>query len=274
MMKRRPLTHAGLIMAAGVMLYPLLWMVVSSLKPDNEIFTDTTPWPANPTLEHYASGWTATGTSFTVFFRNSLIVTSGAVIGNVLACSLAAYAFARLEFPLKKVWFTIMLGTIMLPFHATLIPQYVLFFDLGWINTYLPLLVPKFLAVDAFFIFLMVQFIRGIPRSLDEAARLDGAGPVAVYVRIVLPLMRPALITTAIFTFIWTYDDFFSQLVYLSDNNLYTVPLGLNMFIDKTGSSSWGDMFAMSVLALVPTTLFFLFFQKRLVEGLATSGLK
>jgi multiple sugar transport system permease protein len=118
--------------------------------------------------------------------------------------------------------------------------------------------------VDAFFIFLMVQFIRGIPRSLDEAAPLDGAGPVAVYVRIVLPLMRPTLIATAtaIFTFIWTYDDFFSQLVYLSDNNLYTVPLGLNMFIDKTGSSSWGDMFAMSVVALVPTTLFFLFFQK------------
>lgn len=273
---RRPRlgTHVLLILAAAVMLYPLVWMVGSSFKPIDEIFTSATPLPEHLTLAHYRDGWTATGTSFTVFFRNSLLITVGAVIGNVLSCSLAAYAFARLSFPFKRLWFVLMLGSIMLPFHATLIPRYTLFFELGWVNTFLPLIVPKFLAVDAFFIFLMVQFIRSIPRELDEAARIDGAGPVAVYVRIILPLMRPALVTTAIFTFIWTYEDFFSQLVYLSGNDLYTVPLGLNMFVDKSGESAWGSMFAMSTLALVPTTLFFLFFQKRLVEGLATSGLK
>jgi multiple sugar transport system permease protein len=167
-----------------------------------------------------------------------------------------------------------MLGTMMLPMQVTLIPQYTLFFNLNWINTFLPLIIPKFLATDAFFIFLMVQFIRSIPRELDQAAMMDGANPGQIYLRIILPLMRPALITTTIFTFIWTYDDFFSQFVYLNQNAKYTVPIGLTLFLDKTSGSSYGAMFAMSTLALLPTLICFLVFQKRLVEGMATSGMK
>ncbi|MGH3656751.1 MAG: carbohydrate ABC transporter permease, partial [Micromonosporaceae bacterium] len=163
---------------------------------------------------------------------------------------------------------------IMLPHHVTLIPQYAIFLELDWINTYLPLIVPKFLAVDAFFIFLMVQFIRGIPRELEDAAKVDGCGPVAIYWRIVLPLLTPALATTAIFTFIWTYNDFFTQLVYLSDTDMFTVPLGLRSFLDASGESSWGPMFAMSVLSLIPVCLIFAFFQRRLTEGISTTGMK
>jgi multiple sugar transport system permease protein len=271
---RRLLLHGILVLAALLMAYPLLWMVSSSFKPGTEIFTDIDLWPNQFEPGNYPNGWDAGGTNFSRYFVNSFVITAGAVIGNVLACSLTAYAFARLEFRFKKVWFAIMLSTIMLPHHVTLIPQYVLFFDLGWVNTYLPLIVPKFLATDAFFIFLMVQFIRGLPRDLDDAAALDGCGPFRFYLQIVLPLLRPALVTTAIFTFIWTYGDFLSQLIYLTDPSLYTVPLGLRMFLDVTGASAWGEMFAMSVVSLVPTLIVFVVFQRRIVEGIATTGVR
>ncbi|MER6547956.1 carbohydrate ABC transporter permease [Streptomyces sp. NPDC001250] len=271
---RRILLHTLLIGVALVMLYPLLWMLSSSLKPDTEIFTHPGLIPNELHPRNYSEGWSGSGNSFSLYITNSLIVTIGAVIGNVISCSLAAYAFARFEFRGKKIWFGLMLGTLMLPLQATLIPQYTIFYNLTWINTFLPLIVPKFLATDAFFIFLMVQFIRSIPRELDQAAMMDGANPLQIYVRIILPLMKPALVTTTIFTFIWTYDDFLSQLVYLQQNARFTVPLGLTLFLDKTSGSSYGAMFAMSTLALAPTLICFLVFQKRLVEGLATTGMK
>jgi multiple sugar transport system permease protein len=267
-------SHLALLAAVLVMAYPLAWLVGSSFKPENQIFTTVNPFPFHPTIDNYRSGWNATGTSFTVYLVNSGVVALGAVVGNVLSCALAAYAFARLDFALRKVWFALMLGTLMLPFQATLIPQYALFYKLNWINTYLPLIVPQFLAVDAFFVFLMVQFIRGIPKELDEAAAIDGAGHLRIFRTIVLPLLRPALITTTVLTFIWTFNDFLRQLVYLSDNTRYTVPLGLNSFIDKASGSSYGGMLAMSVVTLVPTVVVFLIFQKRLTEGVATTGFK
>lgn len=187
---------------------------------------------------------------------------------------MAAYAFARLRFPLKKLWFACMLMTIMLPAHATLIPQYTIFHNLDWINTIFPLTVPKLLATDAFFIFLMVQFFRGIPKELDESAIMDGCGIFQIYTRIILPLSVPVLITTSIFTFIWTWDDFFSQILYLNTVDQFTVPLGLRLFLDSQGQSSWGAVFAMSVVSLVPITTVFFIFQRYIVEGIATTGIK
>jgi multiple sugar transport system permease protein len=196
------------------------------------------------------------------------------VIGNVVSCSLTAYAFARLKFRGQNFWFAIMLGTLMLPYHVTLIPQYVLFLNIGWVDTILPLVVPKFLAADAFFIFLMVQFFRGLPRELDEAAMIDGCGAWKIYWTIILPLSMPVLATAAIFSFLWTWNDFFGPLIYLNDIANYTVPLALRAFIDATGQSAWGQLFAMSVLALAPIFLFFLAFQKLIIRGVALSGLK
>lgn len=271
----RVLLHVALIAGGLVMLYPLLWMLSSSLKPQYLIFTDAGLWPSELDLGNYPEGWQGVGGhTFGRFFVNSLIVSCGAVLGNMVSGSLAAYAFARLSFRYKRLWFSLMLATIMLPYHAVLIPQYVLFFELGWVNTFLPLIVPKFLATDAFFIFLMVQFMRGIPRDLDDAAKVDGCGFLRVYWHIILPLLRPALVTTAIFTFIWTWDDFFTQLVYLSDASMYTVALGLNSFLDATGRSAWGQMFGMSVLSLLPVLLVFVVFQRLLIEGIATSGMR
>ncbi len=182
--------HGLLVAASFLMLYPLLWMVASSFKPESMIFTDLSIIPPSFDFSNYTEGWMALQQSFTVFFKNSFLVAVLVVIGNVLSCSITAYAFARLEFRGRRIWFVVMLGTLMLPYHVTLIPQYVLFLKLGWIDTFLPLIVPKFLAADAFFIFLMVQFFRGIPRELDEAAVLDGCSPWRIYWKIMMPLVH------------------------------------------------------------------------------------
>jgi len=269
-------SHVLLIGASIIMLYPLLWLMAASFRPENEIFTSgVSVWPSwTWSIDSYFRGWNGLRVSFGQLFLNSFTISILSVIGNVLACSLAAYAFARLEFFGRRFWFAMMLMTLMLPYQVTLIPQYVFFLNLGWVNTFLPLIVPKFLASDAFFIFLMVQFFRGLPKELDEAARMDGAGPWRIYWKIILPLSTPVLATAAIFTFIWTWDDFFGPLIYLSDLRTYTVMLGLRTFTDSTGMSDYGGLFAMSVLSLVPIFLFFLFFQRMLIEGIATTGMK
>jgi multiple sugar transport system permease protein len=271
---RPVLIHISLAAAALVMLYPVIWMVVSSLRPGNEIFREPSILVKDLQIENYRVGWNALTEPFTRYLLNSAAVVFGSVLGNLVSCSMAAYAFARLEFVGKKFWFAIMLLSIMLPIHVVIVPQYILFSQAGWINTFLPLVVPKWLATDAFFVFLMVQFIRGIPRELDEAARIDGCGRAGIFLRVILPLMVPALATTTIFTFIWTWNDFFSQLIYLTDPKMYTVPVALRSFVDATAESSWGSMFAMSVVSLVPIFLAFLLGQRFLIKGIATTGIK
>jgi multiple sugar transport system permease protein len=256
------------------MMYPLLWMAASAFKPEAIIFTDLSIWPPSFDLRNFIDGWTALEVSFSRFYWNSFVVAVLVVIGNLISCSMAAFAFARLSFPGKKIFFVLMMMTLMLPYHVTLIPQYVLFLNIGWVDTILPLVVPKFLAVDAFFIFLMVQFFRGLPRELDEAAMIDGCGPWRIFFTIILPLSKPVLATAAIFSFLWTWNDFFGPLIYLNDIANYTVPLALRAFVDTTGQSAWGQLFAMSTLALLPIFLFFLLFQRLIIEGVAMSGLK
>ena len=267
--------HTFLVLLGLVMMYPLLWMVSSSLRPQNEIFTAVGLWPDNATLDNFVAGWKGIGgISFGRYFLNSLTISVLSIVGNLFACSMAAFAFARLEFVGRRVYFAIMLATIMLPYHVIVIPQYILFQQLGWVDTVLPLVLPKFLATDAFFIFLMVQFIRGIPRELDEAAVMDGATPLQIFLRVVIPLTLPALATTAIFTFIWTWNDFFAPLIYLTKPENFTVALGLRQFLDATGTSSFGSLFAMSVLALGPVFGFFIAAQRYLIHGIATTGIK
>ncbi|GAA1849121.1 carbohydrate ABC transporter permease [Myceligenerans crystallogenes] len=268
------LKHTGLILFGFVMLYPLLWMAVSSIKPDALIFREPGLIPTETDLSNYTEGWDALLHPFSHYLINSAIIVLGSVLGNLFSCSLAAYAFARLKFRGRNFWFAIMLMSIMLPIHVIIVPQYVMFSQLSWINTFLPLIVPKLLATDAFFIFLMVQFFRGIPKELDEAARIDGAGHLRIFWQIMMPLAVPALATTAIFTFIWTWNDFFSQLIFLTKPDMYTVPIALRTFVDTSGESSWGALFAMSMVSLVPVFLVFLFGQKYLVKGIATTGIK
>ncbi len=266
--------HLVLCAFGALMLYPLLWMLSSSFKPSSDVFTDLGLWPSNWDFTNYTAGWVALEQPFQVYIINSTVIVALSIVGNLLSCSMAAYAFARLEFRGRKLFFAITLGTLMLPGHVLLVPQYIVFANLDWINTYLPLVVPTFLASNAFYVFLMVQFMRNLPSELDDAARIDGCGPFRTFWSVVMPLCLPAFATTAIFTFISTWNEFFSPLLYLTDNDLYTVPLALRQFMDSEGQSQWGQMFAMSVVSLAPVVGFFIAGQKYLIRGIATTGLK
>lgn len=264
-----------LLAILAVVLYPLIWVLSAALKSPTEVSSNLSLLPQEPTLANFAKGWSyIPGISFGRFFWNSTLISLATVVANGASCLVTAYAFARLRFFGKKAYFALMIATLLLPGHVLIIPQYVLFNEFGWVDTPLPLVVPKLLATEAFFIFLMVQFMRGIPRELDDAAKIDGCDPYRTFWHVILPLSRPALITTAIFSFIWTWNDFFTQLVYLPSVPSYTVPIALRLFIDSSGQTSLGPMFAMSVLSLLPVFLFFLGFQRFLVQGINTSGLK
>ncbi|MCX5561914.1 carbohydrate ABC transporter permease [Streptomyces sp. NBC_00038] len=267
--------HIGLLAALLVLLYPLAWLLATSLKPADEVLTSLKLLPSHLVWANYTTALDGvSGVTVTRLLTNSLLISLGSVIGNVVSCSLAAYAFARLRFRMRGPMFGFMIATMMLPHHAVLIPQYIIFNKLGMVDSYWPLILPKFLATEAFFVFLIVQFMRGLPRELDEAARIDGCGPFRIFWSVVLPLTRPALITTAIFTFIWTWNDFFTQLIYLFDPEKFTITLALRNFVDQSSTSAYGPMFAMSVISIVPIVLFFFAFQRYLVQGMATSGLK
>ena len=266
--------HVLLTAFALLMVYPLVWMIVSSFKPGNLVLSQPGLIPSEVTFDNYRDGWGALGEPFSHFFLNSLLLTLGSIVGNLFSCSLAAYALARLEFRGRRVYFGITLASVMLPMHVLVVPQYVFFSQLDMLNTYFPLLIPKFLATDAFFIFLMVQFIRSIPRELDQAAAIDGAGPFRVFWSIILPLMKPALGTTTIFTFIWTWNDFFTPLIYLTSVDVYTVPVALNTMVNAETQNGVGALFAMSLLSLAPILVFFVIAQKYLIRGIATTGLK
>ncbi|MEO3800882.1 carbohydrate ABC transporter permease [Nonomuraea sp. B1E8] len=272
--RRDLLKHLGLGAFVLLMLYPLVWMIVSSLKPDHLVLTEPGLIPSEITFDNFVEGWHALNRPFSVFFLNSLVVTVGAIIGNLFSCSLTAFALARLEFRMRKVYLAITLLSVMLPMHVLVIPQYIFFSQFDLVNTYYPLLVPKFLATDAFFIYLMVQFIRTIPRDLDRAAWIDGSGPFRTFWYVILPLMRPALVTTTIFTFIWTWNDFFVPLIYLTSPKMFTVPVALNSMVDSESQGGVGMLFAMSLVSLLPVLIFFAVAQKQLIRGIATTGLK
>ncbi|GAB3227554.1 carbohydrate ABC transporter permease [Glycomyces halotolerans] len=266
--------HVMLAVMSVVMIYPLIWLLVSSFKPNSEIFRNLSIFTLDLTAENYVNGWNDLQFPFGVFILNSSIIAFGAILGNLFSCSLAAYAFARLRFRGRNVFFAIMLASIMLPFQVMMVPQFLIFKELGWLNTFLPLIAPKFLATEAFFVFLMVQFIRGLPKEIFEAARIDGAGHFRSYLQITLPLIVPALATTAIFTFIWTWGDFFGPLVYLRLPESWPVSVALKGFLDAQSSSDYGSMFAMSVVSLLPMFLVFVFGQRFLIKGVATTGIK
>jgi multiple sugar transport system permease protein len=272
--RTRFLRHVILVGLGLIMLYPLLWMLSASFKPSTDVFSDTGLIPAEFFPANYAEGWQALSQPFHVYILNSLLLAALNIIGNLVSCSLTAYAFARLQFRGRKPLFAAMLATMLLPAQVVLIPQYIIFAQIGWINTYLPLVVPAFFATNAFFIFLLVQFMRSLPMELQDAAKIDGAGAFRTYWSIIMPLTIPAMATIAIFTFIASWGDFFGPLLYLTDPALYTVPLALREFISSTGASAWGPMFAMSVVSLLPVIGFFFIGQRYLINGIATTGLK
>lgn len=258
-----------------VMIYPVLWMITGSLKNNTEILNGALSLiPPNWRWENFANGWRGfAGISFGTFFKNSFFVACISTAATVISSACVAYAFSRVKFKGRKIWFSAMIGTMMLPGQILMIPQYIIYNKLGLVPSMIPLVLPHFFG-QAFFIYQMMQFMVSIPKELDEAAIIDGCSKYSVFSRILLPLLKPSIITTIIIQFYWKWDDFMGPLIYLSKPQTYTVSIAIKLFADSASVTDYGALFAMSALSLIPVFLIFLFFNKYLVEGISTSGLK
>ncbi|TNM61220.1 carbohydrate ABC transporter permease [Aliirhizobium smilacinae] len=266
----------ALLFAVGfLMLYPLIWLVGASFKTNSEIFSGAGFLPQSPTVEGYVQGWqTSTPYTFGRFFWNSFLIILPKVIGTAISCTMVAYAFARFDFPFKKILFGSVIAVLLLPNVVTRIPQYILFRDLGWLDSFLPLWVPSALAGDAFFVFMLVQFLRSLPTDMEEAARVDGANSLQTLVFIVVPMLGPALVSVCLFQFMWTMNDFLGPLIYISSVDKYPVSLALKLSIDTTEAFEWNRILAMSVLTITPALVVFFVAQRYFIEGISAGGRK
>ncbi|MBO6865466.1 MAG: carbohydrate ABC transporter permease [Thalassococcus sp.] len=269
------LRYTVLAVIGLIMVYPLIWLVGASFKTNSEMFSSPGFWPSEPTVQGYIDGWkTSTPYTFGHFFLNSLWIIIPKTIGTAISCTLVAYGFARFEFPGKNILFATVIATLLLPNVVTRIPQYLLFRDIGWLDSFLPLWVPSAMAGDAFFVFMVIQFLRAIPRDMEEAARVDGATTLQTLIFIVVPMLMPALISVCLFQFMWTMNDFLGPLIYISSVEKYPVSLALKLSIDTTEAFAWNQILAMSVLALTPSLVVFFMAQKYFIEGISTGGVK
>lgn len=270
-------THTLMILLCVVMIYPILWWFGAAFKTNAEMNSPSL-LPSEWMWSNFTDGWVAIPRfSFTHFYLNTFELVLVVVVVSVISCSITAFGFARLDFPLKKFWFAILMMTLMLPTQVTIVPQYIMYSLFNWIDTYLPFYVPHALAGGvggSFFVFLMIQFIRGIPRELDESAKLDGCTWFGIYWRIVLPLMRPAVVTVIIFCFLWNWDDFFGHLLFINSMDNYTVGLALKSFVDGESATPWGQLLAMALVSIIPAVILFFSAQKHFVDGIASGGLK
>ena len=264
------LVYSLLVIGSIVFLLPFLWMVSTSLKVSSEVFVYPPSFlPSSFQWHNYLDGWTAL--PFNTFLRNSLIITCSNVVGNLLSCSLVAFGFARLRARGRGLLFLLVLGTMMIPNEVTMVPRFILFKELHWVNTLLPLTVPAWFGY-AFFIFLLRQFFMSIPHELDEAAHIDGASFFRIYWNIILPLSKPALGAVAIFAFIGNWNNLLDPLIYLRSQSLYTIALGLNLFLGQYVTVV-NQLMAVSILALLPILIIFFFAQKVFVQGVTLSGM-
>jgi len=271
----RYLALAILIVVCIIMVYPLTWLVGSSFKYNEDVFRGLNIIPERATLSGYISGWRGTGrVTYTTFFTNTFVMVIPTVIGTLISSFLVAYGFARFTFRFHGILFMTMLATLMLPNELLIIPRFIMFRNFGWLNTYLPIIIPAMFATYPFFIFMIVQFIRGIPRELDESAVIDGCNSLGILCRIILPLSKPVIFSVLIFQFVWRWNDFFNPLIFINSMRRYPLSLALRMSMDMSDMVAWNNALAMSVLAILPPTIIFFLAQKYFVEGIATSGIK
>ena len=265
-----------IILAVGIcMIYPLVWMFFASFKTNNEINLGTGLLPAQYDVSGFIKGWRSTGQyTYTDYFTNTFLLVIPTVAFTVISSTLVSYGFTRFAFRGSRLLFGIMLSTLMVPNAVLIIPRYLLFRDLNWLNTYLPFWMPAVLGCYPFFIYQEVQFLRGIPRDLDEAARIDGCGSFQILIRILMPILKPSLISVCIFQTIWTWNDFMNPLIYINSVSKYPLALALRMGLDVAAAANWNEIMAMASVSIVPLVIMFFCLQKYFVEGIATSGLK
>lgn len=271
----RVAAYALLILGAVVMVYPLVWMFFATFKTNNEIFSSVSMLPQAWPLDAYIKGWKSTGQyTFANYFLNTFRLVLPTVLFTLISSTVVAYGFARFRFPLNKQLYALMIATLFLPGSVIIIPRYIIFRDLGWLDSYMPFWVPALLACYPFFIFMLVQFLRGIPTELDESARLDGCNSFQILIYILLPLLVPALISAAIFQLMWTWNDFFNTLIYISSVKNYPLSLALRMGMDVSAVSNWNEILAMALVSIIPLVIIYFLLQKYFVEGIATTGFK
>lgn len=258
-----------------VLLYPILWMFFAAFKSNDEIFGSTKLLASHYSMKNFIEGWKGSGTmSYATYFRNTFLLVIPVTLLTLVSSTLVAYGFARFNFPFKKALFSLLIATLMLPNAVIIIPRYTLFAKFGWIDTYIPFYALAALACYPFFIFMLVQFLRGIPRELDESAYIDGCGTFRTLMQIILPLMKPSLFSAALFQFMWIYNDYFNSLIFINSGKKYTVSLALRLSLDSESVINWGKIMATSFVVVLPLILLFFMAQKYFVEGIATSGLK
>ena len=272
---KRFIFHFFICLFGFICLYPLLWLVASSFKQHAYVFATAhslIPYPF--TSGNYPRGWAGFARiTFTTFWRNSIYISVFVTVAATLSSSFIAFGFARLKFRGRNFWFIALIMSMMLPSQVTMIPNFLIHSWIGWVGTFGPLTWPA-LTGSSFLIFLTMQFMRGIPRDLDEAAKIDGCSLMGIYLKIMLPLTKPVLITTALFSFMGAWDDFMGPLIYLNNPRMFTLALALRNFAEPEGFTDWTAIFAMSTLSIIPLLIVFLLFQKYIVEGISTTGLK
>lgn len=266
----------GILIAIGfLMLYPLFWMIGGSFKNNQEIFSSIGFIPKEPTLDGFKKGWeTSTEYTFATYLINTMKIVVPKVIVTVISSVIVAYGFARFAIPGRNLLFALLMATVLLPKSVLLIPQYLMFREFGWLDTYLPLIVPQAFAVEGFFVFMIIQFMRSLPMEMEEAAVMDGCNSFQVLTLVVAPVILPAIISVALFQFMWSMNDFLQPLIYLSSVEKYPVALALKMSIDVTEATSWNEILAMSTIALAPSLILFFLAQKYFVEGITSGAVK
>ena len=265
-----------LIAVIGViLLYPIIWMIFSTFKTNAEIFGSTALLPKEWHWENYPNGWTGSGRiTYTTFFLNTFKMVIPTTLLTLVSACLTAYAFARFNFPVKGPLFALLIGLMMLPNSVVIIPRYMLYNSFKWVDSYMPFYIPALLCCNSFFPYMLIQFLRGIPRELDESAYIDGCSTLRTLVSILLPLMKPALFSAGLFQFLWTYNDYFNSLIFINSVKNYPISLALRMSLDSESVVNWGKVMAMAFVAVFPLMVLFFACQKYFVEGIATSGLK
>jgi multiple sugar transport system permease protein len=267
-------TYATLVILSVVFMFPLVWLVSTSLKPDQELIV----WPPRIIPEtvmwaNYPDAWTMH--PFNIYLRNTVIITGLAGVGQVFSASVVAYGFARLRFPGRDFLFGVVVSTLMLPYIVTLVPLYVIFKRLGWVDTFLPLIVPAYFGGGPLYIFLLRQFFRSIPADLSDVAKIDGASDMGIFLRVMLPLAKPGIAAAAVFSFMFTWNDFMGPLIYLNSQSKRTLTLGLRDFISVAAQEThYQYLMAVSAITIVPVMITFFVAQKYFIQGVVLSGIK
>lgn len=273
-MKKLPL-YLLLTAGAVVMIYPLLWLVGASFKSNDEIFSSAWFIPGSFDLSVYARAWkTVTPHNMGHYFLNTFLIIIPKTVFAVISSVLVAYGFARFDFPLKKLFFALLLGTMFMPAIVTVMPLYLMWSAAGLHDTYIPLTLPSLFAAEGAFVFMLVQFFKGVPKEFDEAARLDGCGNIQLLVYILAPCIRPVIVSIAVFTFLWTMNDFLTPLIMISSVEKYPLSLILRLSADSTGDGyEQRKIIAMSVIGLIPSIAVFAAAQKKFISGITAGGL-